>query len=180
MDIKITRCTDVVKNSLLILGAGQYGMVAREIAQSTGQFKNISFLDDSNQEAIGRLEAYEKLVDQFAFAIVAMGNPQMRLMWLDKLKQVGYALPVLVHPMAYVSTSAKLGEGTIVEPMAVVHSGARVMTGGIVCAGAVINHNATVECGCQIDCNAVVAANAVVFRHTKVQSGTVVHPNINK
>lgn len=33
---------------------------------------------------------------------------------LDKLEQVGFELPVLVHPKGYVSLSAVLGKGTIV------------------------------------------------------------------
>ena len=169
-----------MNGSLLILGAGQYGQVVREIANSTGRFEKIAFLDDNNQEAIGKLEDYKNLLDQFSFAVVAIGNPQVRLTWLDRLKRFGYELPVLVHPMAYVSSSAKLEEGTIVEPMAVVQSGAVVRTGGIVCAGAVVNHNATVEQGCQIDCNAVIAANAVVPAQTKVLCGSVVLPEINK
>ena len=174
------RYSAVMKDNLLILGAGQYGMVVKEIAASINKFAKISFLDDKNPEAIGTLDACGNLTDEFGCAIVAMGNPQMRLKWLDKLKHLGYELPVLVHPMAYVSASAKLEEGTVIEPMAVVHSGAVVMTGGIVCAGAVVNHNATVGCGCQIDCNAVVAANAIVPQETKVQSGSVVHSEISK
>lgn len=35
-----------MNKSLLILGAGQYGQVAKEIAESVGCFKRISFLDD--------------------------------------------------------------------------------------------------------------------------------------
>jgi hypothetical protein len=37
-----------IKHNLLILGAGQYGMVAKEIAEATGDYTAIAFLDDNN------------------------------------------------------------------------------------------------------------------------------------
>lgn len=161
------------KDNLLILGAGQYGCVAKETAEAMGSFEKISFLDDNNSIAIGRLADYKSFVQEFNCAFVAMGNPQLRLQWLEKLRNVGYKLPVLLHPRAYVAPSAVLGFGTIVEPMAVVNTGAIVDNGGLLCAGCVVNHNAHVMPCCQIDCNAVVASNAVVPEGTKVHSGTV-------
>lgn len=158
--------------NLLILGAGQYGCVAREIAQAMGCFACIDFLDD-NHPAAGKLADYERLTADYGSAVVAMGNPALRLHWIERLESAGYEIPILVHPMAYVSPSAVLAPGTIVEPMAVVQANAVVKTGGLLCAGCVVNHNAVVEAGCQIDCSAVVAANAVVPAGTKVPSGTV-------
>lgn len=161
------------KKNLLILGAGQYGQVVQETAEAMGCFDKIDFLDDNSPLALGNLADYEMLRQEYSCAFVAMGNPQLRMQWLDKLEQAGYELPVLVHPKAYVSPSAKLGQGTIVEPMAVVNTEAIVDEGGLLCAGCVVNHNAYVMPACQIDCNAVVASNAVVSAGTKVPSGTV-------
>lgn len=158
---------------LLILGAGQYGQVARETADAMGSFERIDFLDDNSPFAVGKLKDYECFAQSYDSAFVAMGNPQLRLQWLDKLAQGGYNLPVLIHPRAYVSPSAVLGKATIVEPMAVVNAEAVVEMGGLLCAGCVVNHNAHVMPACQIDCNAVVASNAVVPEGMKVNSGTV-------
>ena len=158
---------------LLILGAGQYGMVAKETAQAMDSFEEIDFLDDSNPVAIGKLAEYVLVRPQYDCAFVAMGNPSLRLQWLDKLKAAGYELPCLIHPRAYVSGSAEIGEGSIVEPMAVVNTEAVLARGTLVCAGSIVNHNASVCAGCQIDCGAVVASNAVVPAGTKVFSGTV-------
>lgn len=41
-----------VNKNLLILGAGQYGYVAKEVAESMGHFEKITFLDDNNERAI--------------------------------------------------------------------------------------------------------------------------------
>lgn len=161
------------KRNLLILGTGQYGQVARETAQAMGCFGKIVFLDDNSPVAVGKLADYQSFALEYGCAFVAMGNPVLRMLWLDKLEQAGYELPVLIHPKAYVSPSAKLGKGTIVEPMAVVNTEVVVEIGGLICAGCVVNHNAHIMPVCQIDCNAVVASNAIVPEGTKVPSGTV-------
>ena len=159
--------------NLVILGAGQYGHVARETAEAMGCFGEICFLDDHSETAIGKLEDYRLLRSKYGSAFVAMGTPGLRMHWLKTLEDAGYQLPVLIHPKAYVSPSAQLGKGSIAEPMAVVNAGAEVGMGALLCAGCVVNHNAYVLPGCQIDCNAVVAAGAVVPEGTKVQSCSV-------
>ena len=161
------------EKSLLILGAGQYGQVVRETAEAMGCFSKIAFLDDNSPLAIGKMTEYEGFAQEYANAFVAMGNPQLRKQWLDRLELAGYDLPVLIHPKAYVSPSAVLGKATIVEAMAVVNTEAVVEIGGLLCAGCVVNHNAHVLPVCQIDCNAVVASNATVPEGTKVCSGMV-------
>lgn len=160
------------RKNLLILGAGQYGQVVRETAEAMGCFDKIDFLDDNSPLALGNLADYEMLQQEYSCAFVAMGNPQLRMQWLDRLEQAGFELPVLIHPKAYISPSAVLGKGTVVEPMAVVNTGAVVEAGGLLCAGCVVNHNAHVMPVCQIDCGAVVASNAIVPEGTKVPSSS--------
>lgn len=162
-----------MKENLLILGAGQYGCVAREIAEATNHFKKIAFLDDCSVCAIGPLAEYDKRIKDYSHAFVAIGNAETRVLWLNKLKSAGYSLATLVHPQASVSPSAKIGDGSIVEPMAVVQSNAVVGEGSMIASGAVVKHNATVGNGCYIDCNSVVSAGAKVPDGVKVFANTV-------
>lgn len=145
---------------LLILGAGEYGRLVKELAQS--KYTTIDFLDDESEMAIGKLEDYIRLKDKYPDAVVAIGNSEVRMEWLGRLKEAGYNLPLLLSERAFVSPSAVIEEGCIVEPMAVINANAKVEKGSIVSSGAVVNHNATVKRGCHIDCNAVVGTDAVV------------------
>lgn len=162
-----------VKKSLLIFGAGGYGRVAMEIAQATGDFDRIAFLDDKKTGTLGALSEYATLRQEFDCAFVAIGDPKLRLYWLNEAEQAGYELPVLVHPTAWISPSAYIGPGSAVEPMAVVNAAAQIGRGTLLCAGCVVNHDATISSGCQIDCNAVIASGAVVQEGAKVRSCTV-------
>lgn len=159
--------------NLLILGAGQYGMVAKEIAEDMGCFAEIAFLDDSNGIAIGKLGDYEKFAAGYKYATVAIGHPDLRLQYIKKLEKAGFHIPLLISPRAWVARSAKVEEGSIIEPMAVVNANATVSAGVMICAGAIVNHNAVVGRGCQLQCGSVVAARAQLAEKAKLNYGEV-------
>lgn len=158
--------------NLLILGAGQYGMVAKEIAESTKKYDTISFLDDNNPIAFGKLNEYEKFCSVYQDAVVAIGNSKLRLELLDKLKKSGFEIPVLIHKSAYVSPSAVIGEGSFIEPMSVIHTDVHVGVGCIISAGTIVNHNSQIGIGCHLNCGTIVASGTEVQSHTKTQYGT--------
>lgn len=141
---------------LLILGAGEYGQLVKELARN--KYATIDFLDDNASVAIGKFEEYMKFVDEYE----AIGNNEARLARIEKLVEAGFVIPTLISPQAFVSPSAKIEMGCVVEQMTVINANAKVEKGTIVSAGAVVNHNAVVKQGCHIDCNAVVGVDAVV------------------
>lgn len=162
-----------MKQNLLILGAGQYGLLAKEIAQTMGCFEKIDFLDDHSAAAVGKLRDHPAFADRYGCAFVAIGNSGLRMELIRSLEERGYALPVLRHPSAVVMPSAVIGQGSIIEACAVINANTEVAAGCIVSAGAVINHNSAVGPGCHIDCNAVVPSNCTVPSGTKVCCGQV-------
>ena len=165
---------------LLILGAGDYGAVAREIAESTGEYEKIEYADDGailaadGREVFGKISDLELLAKDFTHVAVAIGAPQVRLSLIERAERIeGLCVATLISPLAYVSPSAQIQKGCIIEPMAVIHAGVKLGVGCIISAGAVINHVATCCDGVHVDCNATVAGRAKVAANTKVPSGTV-------
>lgn len=110
----------------------------------------------------------------YPYTFVAIGNSELRMLLLDRLKKTGYSLVTLIHPNAEVSPSATVGCGSVIEPMAVVQSNATIGEGTMIASGAVIKHNAVVGNGCYIDCNSTVLAGATVPNGEKVFANTVV------
>lgn len=164
-------------DNLLILGAGQYSNIVYDIAKATEKFGNIDFLDDNAPKAIGKTTDAATFLDSYKYATVAMGNSTNRLTYLKELEKAGFHLPIICSPMAYISPSASIDKGSIIEPMAVIHSNAKIGKGCLICAGAVINHDAIIEDGCQIDCNAVVPSSKTVPEKTKLPCGCVFSSN---
>ena len=150
-------------------------MVAKEIAEATGLYDRIAFLDDNSSAAIGRLSDYEKFSEDFECAIVAIGNSKMRLKLIGQLIDAGYKVPVLIHPRAYVAPSAVIGQGSFVEPMAMVQTYVSIGTGCIISAGTLINHNAVIGEGCHLNCGTIVGARVNVPACAKTDCGQIIH-----
>lgn len=151
--------------SLLIIGAGGYGRVAKEIAELNG-YTDIDFLDDNYSDSVGKISDVDTLQSNYDGCIIAIGNPDIREKVIGKIKK----LATLIHPTAAVSKSAVIGDGCIVEANAVINTHAVIGRSTYICAGAVVNHDAIAGSYCQVDCNAVVAAGAALPDKTKVQS----------
>ena len=159
------------KKSLLIVGAGEYGYLVKELAEDCG-YDEIAFLDDSNPIAIGLLSEAGKFRDIYEEIVIAIGNPEKREKLVEEVEPL-FHLATLIHPNAYVSRSAVIGNGCIVEFGAIIHAASRLGKACIINAGAVVNHNSIVGDFSQVDCNAIVAARTVLPQGKKVMSGTV-------
>lgn len=157
--------------SLLIIGAGGYGQLVKELAQDCG-YEKIDFLDDKSELAIGRVNDFELFQGQYEDAIIAIGNPKVRREIAAKIEN-SFRMVTLIHPKAFVSKSAVVQKGCIIEAGAIVNANTTIEPFNIINANAVVNHDAMVNTLCQVDCNAVVAAGAWVPEGTKVESCTV-------
>jgi sugar O-acyltransferase (sialic acid O-acetyltransferase NeuD family) len=135
--------------SLLILGAGGHGRVIADTAKETGLYKRIAFLDDSlprgrsgEYEILGTFKDYPLFLGSFANVTVAIGNNEMRMQLLRQLEQVGYFLPTIIHPRAFVSSGAVIGRGSVIL------AGAVIVTGACLGMGCIVNTLASVDHDC--------------------------------
>ncbi len=153
--------------SILIIGAGCYGRLVKEIAELNGYTK-VDFIDDNKTVAIGNTNQIEEMQENYDGCIVAIGNPKVR----EKMSLRCNNLVTLIHPSAVISKTAQIGSGCVIEAQAVISAETIVKDNTFICAGATVNHNSIIGKCCQIDCNAVVAMGKDVPDYTKINSCT--------
>ena len=164
---------ELMNKNLLILGAGGHGRVVKETAEAMGCFDKIDFLDDISGSAIGKCADFQQYTGMHKFAFVAFGNNELRYEWMVKLIEFGFKLPTLIHPTAYVSPSATIGEGSIVIAKAAVNANSTIGKGCIISLGALVDHDCHIgECA-HINTGAVVKAGSKVERLTKIDAGSI-------
>ena len=79
--------------NLLIIGAGVYGLAAKEIAESMNCFEKICFLDDyavktpNGIDVIGKSSNLEDFAIDFANIIVAISDAEKRLQMISKIDE---------------------------------------------------------------------------------------------
>ncbi len=159
---------------LLIIGAGGHGRVVAEVAEATGKYEVIRFVDDNCQDAVGKISDLAVLHENYDSAFVGIGDNRLRGVLIRQLEEIGYEVPVLIHPTAYVSKSAKIKKGTVVEPKALVNANSRIGTGCIISVGAIIDHNVELGDCVHTNAGAIVKAGATVESERKLEAGEVV------
>lgn len=160
--------------NLLIIGAGGHGQVVKEVAEAIGTYEKIDFADDNSPVAVGKIADMQKLRQTYDAAFVGIGNNHLRRELLVKLQEYGYGIPVLIHPTAYVSKSAKIAKGTVVEPKAIVNASSQVGEGCIVSVGAIVDHDVILEPCVHVNAGAICKAGSKVEAETKLEAGQVV------
>lgn len=160
------------KKSLLIIGYGGHGRVVEEVALATGNYYNISFLDDAREEALGKCKDYKNFIKEFDEVFIALGNNELRKNWSKKLGSEKISIPILVHPSAYVSPSAEIKEGTIVCPGAVINTNVKIGKDCIISIGALIDHDSIIEDYCHVNSGVIVSANSRVASLKKLNATT--------
>ena len=161
---------------LVILGAGGYGRTVADLAAQAGQFEQMIFLDDNSAAAdvAGKCADFAQFKTGDTLFYPAFGDNKARLDWLRRLAEQGCALLTLVHPTAYVSPTAAIGQGTAVVPHAIVNTGVEVGKGCIVNCGAIVDHGCVIADGVHLCLGAVVKAENRIAALQKIEAGEVV------
>lgn len=158
---------------LLILGAGAQGHICHEIAQAMGVFDYIAFLDDRREGAIGTLNQYNEFKDEYSICFVAIGDPGIRALWMDKMEKAGFTIATLIDPSAMISKYAKIGVGSVVMRGAVVQGYTTTGKGCILSAGSIVDHDCKLGDYVQVNAGAIVTARKRVPSNYMVNYGEV-------
>lgn len=156
---------------LYILGAGKYGKEIEDIVEQTKRYKSINFLDDKLPMQLADFEQFVGLDTEF---YVAFGDNELRGKWIDKIKNAGGKLAIIIHPTAYVSPKAIICSGAAVLPKAVVNTYSIVEEGAIINTGAIVDHDTTIGRMAHVCVGAIVKADNHIPVGAKIEAGVMI------
>ncbi len=139
--------------NLIIIGAGGFALevtaYAEDIAKAGTALTIKGFLDDT--KAPGAFHAgypilgpTDAALDPDAHYVIALGHTKHRTMLAAKLSAKGVRWARLVHPLAYIATSATLGTGCIIAPFAFIGPAVTLADQVVVNVHATIGHEARI------------------------------------
>jgi sugar O-acyltransferase (sialic acid O-acetyltransferase NeuD family) len=155
---------------LLIVGAGGHGKVVADTAVEMGKWENVAFVDDRylqlktvlTRPVIGNILQTPLFLAEYSDIIVAIGSNSLRFELLRRFRNMGFYLPTLVHPTAFISRSATIGAGSVVFAQVAVNAGTQLGMGSIVNTGATIDHDCVVGDGVHISPGAHLAGEVQI------------------
>jgi sugar O-acyltransferase (sialic acid O-acetyltransferase NeuD family) len=183
------RFRKVVLMAVVIYGAGGQARVLLELMDRAGLCPIAGIIDDNPDyqgtkiDGIVVLGTIEKLasiirVHRIHRAVIAVGNNADRKKLADHARALGLRLPVLIHPHAYVSATAKLGDGTVVMAGAVVSAHVTMGELGIVNTRASIDHDCYIGDCVHIAPGVTLAGGVTVGNGSLIGVGATVLPGL--
>lgn len=160
---------------LIILGAGGYGQTVADVAEQTGKYDEITFLDDNSDIAIDTCNNFVNYISDDTDFYPAFGNNEGRVGWLHRLMELGCNIATIIHPTAYISPKTTIIAGSVVLPGAIVNTGCLVKMGCIINCGAIVDHGCVLEEGVHVCLGAIVKGENHLPRCMKVEAGTVIN-----
>lgn len=171
---------------LFIIGAGGHGKVVADTAALLGQWSEIAFLDDrypdikqvNTWSVIGKLAQAKQFLGVFSHAVVAIGDNQKRLQLSQELQALGFTLPSIIHPSAFIGSNVNIGPGSVVFAQATINIDATIGMASIINTGAVVEHDCQLGMGVHISPRAALAGGVIVGDSSWVGLGACVIPKV--
>ncbi len=177
------------KPSLIVIGAGGHAHACIDVIEQHGHY-HIAGLVGMPEEiqtqhlgytVIATDDELPQLAKDYPYAFIAVGqiwSPDSRIRLYERANMLGFKLPVIVSPSAYLSRHTTIGAGTIVMHGAIVNAGARVGDNCIINTRTLVEHDATVEDHCHVSTGAILNGDVSIGAGSFVGSGSVIKEGV--
>lgn len=171
---------------IVLVGAGGHCKVIIDIIKSACQYDIVGVTDKAYDISYDKFvldipiigddsildELYKNGVKNAFVCVGALQNIAIRDVIYNKLKDIGFNIPVLIHKNATVSPYANIALGTCVMAGAIINPGAFIGKNCIINTGAVIEHDCTVQRNTHISPRACVAGGVNIGYNTHIGMGS--------
>jgi sugar O-acyltransferase (sialic acid O-acetyltransferase NeuD family) len=152
---------------IILVGGGGHCKSCIDVIENENKYKIIGIIDKKknfllNYKVFAESYLNKKLIkNNYAFVTVGqIKNYKVRAKLFNRLKDLGFKIPSIISPSAYISKHAVIGPGTI------------VMHGAIINAGAVIGNN------CIINTNSLIEHDVVIGDHTHISTEVTINGGV--
>lgn len=173
---------------LLLIGGGGHCRSILDCAISSGRYDQFGIVDfDSSASAlgipvVGTDDDLPALLgsgwDSAFISVGSVGSTALRRKLYQKIKDLGFNIPVIADPTAVIAAGTEIGEGSFIGKNAVVNTGSVVGSCVIINTGAIIEHDCKVGDFSHMSPGAILCGQVKVGADSHVGAGTVVRQQI--
>ncbi|MAD40820.1 MAG: acetyltransferase [Arcobacter sp.] len=166
-----------MKEKIVLIGGGGHCHSVIDVIEQENKYEIIGIID--KKELLGqKVLGYEVIASDNDLseifktcknAIITIGqieSSNLRTKIFNNLKNIGYTLPVIVSPIAYVSKHSFIEEGTVIHHHTLVNANVRIGKNCIINTKALIEHDSIIEDYCHISTASVINGGVTVKKGT--------------
>ena len=171
---------------LALYGAGAMGREFKYVADETGEWPEMVFIDDhaSAESLLGwpviGFQAFRRRYSpEDTRFVITIGEPKFRKEAFDRMTEAGYQGARLIHPSAYISPDAEIGEGAVIGPDVFIGSLAKIGRNFYGAKGASIGHDAVIGDHTRVGVGAFVGGHTIIGENAFIGSGAMLKDRIH-
>ena len=172
-----------MKPKLILIGGGGHCAACIDVIEQENKFEIAGIVGKDAVSGIlvgypilGCDDNLDALRLSYDYALVTVGqikSPSTRIRLFEYAVSLGYTLPTVISPRAYVSKYASIGEGTIIMHDALINARASIERNCIINTKSLVEHDAVIEDNCHISTGAIINGGSKVRQGTFVGSNAV-------
>jgi sugar O-acyltransferase (sialic acid O-acetyltransferase NeuD family) len=166
-----------MKPKILLIGGGGHCKSVIDVIEQENRYLIAGIIDKKEligqeilgYKVIGSDDDLHNLYKEYKYAIVTVGHIKtntLRVKLFTILKEIGYNLPAIISPLAYVSKYSFIDEGTVVMHQALINANAKVGKNCIINTKALIEHDSIIEDNCHISTASVINGGVIIKENT--------------
>lgn len=178
-----------MKEKIVLIGGGGHCHSVIDVIEQENKYEIIGIVDKKEligndvlgYKVIGCDDDLEDIFKTCQNAIITVGQIKsntLRVKLYNEVKKIGFTLPTIVSPLAYVSKHAFVDEGTIIMHHALVNANVSIGKNCIINTKALIEHDAVVEDNCHISTASVLNGGVIVKENTFFGSNSMARESI--
>ena len=174
---------------ILLVGGGGHCKSVMDVIELENKYNIIGIVDKKEligqnilgYKVIGCDDDLPELFKKYKYAVLTVGQIKsngLRVKLFNTLKNIGYKLPTIISPLAYVSSHSEIEEGTVIMHQALVNANVQIGQNCIINTKALIEHDSIVKKNCHISTGAIINGGVVVSENTFVGSNATTKESI--
>ena len=173
------------KKNLIFVGGGGHSLSCADIVSQQNLYNLIGFTDPDKNSILstkgfawlGSDDNLENIIEKYKNVFISLGhtrNATLRISAYNKCKQLGLSFPILKSSYSYVSSSANIGEGTLIMNGVVINAYAHVKKNSIINSNAVIEHGAKIGNHVHVAPSAIILGDVIIGDECFIGAGAIV------
>ncbi|MDD2646440.1 MAG: acetyltransferase [Patescibacteria group bacterium] len=135
-----------MSKSIIIYGTGGHAKVVADIIRLRGEYHIVGFVDDCDEKSTFLdqpvYQGIKQIPKNVKTAFVAIGDNKIRRDKAKLLRELGFSLPILIHPGTIISKlQTNIQSGTLVAAGAIINPGVIIGEDCIINTGASLDHD---------------------------------------
>ena len=176
-----------MKKQLIVVGAGGLGREVFQYAQDVfgkdAETEVLGFLDDNPEALAGKPLEGKILGNTAEFCVepqhrfvIGVGDPALRQALAKQLAARGALFTRVIHPLGYVASTARIGDGCVLAPYVFVGAGAQIGMHVVLNARVSVGHDAVLAEHCVLSPHCVVGGASHLGKAVFMGSSATVVP----